>query len=92
MGRDPGSEECRDQGAQKRFEQYEKQAKAVTGGGEDGVGAVAVAAPEIIAVHTGPALMWPITASTAARRLILRRINLVVRRTWPEIQTLNLFG
>jgi hypothetical protein len=27
-----------------------------------------------------------------ARRFISRRIDLVTRRTWPEIQTLNLFG
>jgi hypothetical protein len=32
------------------------------------------------------------TGSTAARRLISRRIEAVTRRTWPEIQTLNLCG
>ena len=32
------------------------------------------------------------TGSMAARRLISRRMALVTRRTWPEIQTRNLFG
>jgi hypothetical protein len=31
------------------------------------------------------------TGSTAARRFISRRMAAVVRRTWPLIQTRNLF-
>ena len=46
-----GSEERGDQGAQKGFEPSEEKAEIVAGGGENGVGAVAVAALEVIAVR-----------------------------------------
>src|ERR1700704_3911325 len=37
------------------------------------------------------ALVWPMTGSTAARRLISRRIGFVTPRTWPLIHTELLF-
>jgi hypothetical protein len=56
---------------------------------KNGIGAVAVAAPEVIAVHPMLGRHIPMTGSTAARRFISRRLGRVTRRIWPVIQTRN---
>ena len=40
-----------DEGTQKGFEPPDEEAEVVAGGGEDGVGAVAAASPEMVAAH-----------------------------------------
>ena len=47
-----GPEDGGDEGTQKGFEPPDEEAEVVAGGGEDGVGAVAVAALEVVSVHS----------------------------------------
>src|SRR5271165_4542916 len=61
------AEESREEGARKPPQPAQEEGEVV-GGGEPGVGAVAVAALEIVAVHGCSAFKWPMTGSTAARR------------------------
>src|SRR3546814_5388836 len=46
-----GSEDRQEQGTQECFQPADEEAEVVAGGGEDGVGVVAVAALEIVALH-----------------------------------------
>jgi hypothetical protein len=46
-----GSEERREQGTQERLQPAEQQTEVVAGGGEDGIGPVAMATLELVALH-----------------------------------------
>jgi len=74
------------------LEPSEAQADARRCGGEHRVDAVALAALEVISAHAVIGLEVADDGSTAALRFISRRMVLVTRRTWPEIQTLKRSG
>jgi hypothetical protein len=84
--------ECHDEGAQKRCQLAQGQTEVVAGGGEDGVDVIALWSLEIVTAHAVLGLEMARDRLTAARRFISRRMEAVTRRTWPEIQTLNLWG
>jgi hypothetical protein len=93
LGGAGGEAEHQHQCAQKPLEPSQQQVEVEAGGGEHGVDAVAFAALEVIAVHAVLGLeVTDHRLDRAARRFISRRMVLVTRRTWPEIQTLKRLG
>ena len=84
--------ERHDAGTQKLCQPAEQQAEVVAGSGEDGVDAVALGPLEIVAAHAVLGLEMADDRLDSSAALISRRIEAVTRRTWPEIQTLNLCG
>jgi hypothetical protein len=86
-------EQYRDQGTQKLCQPAQEEAEVVTGGGEDGIDAVALTALEMVAVRAVFDFeMADDRLYRAALRFISRRMGAVTRLTWPLIQTLNLCG
>ena len=79
-------------GPQKRGEPPQEEVEVETGGGEDGVDAVAVLALEVVAVHAMVGLEVADHRLDGGAAFISRLIAAVVRRTWPLIQTRKRLG
>src|SRR5664279_4976728 len=70
---------------QQESQPFEQASEVVAGGGENGVGGVALVSGEVFRPMRCSALAWPMTGSTAERRRSSRLMVSVTRRLWPEI-------
>jgi len=77
--------------AQQKPEPTDQATEVVADGGQDGIGGISLAVPEIIAVHS------MVCFEVADHRLdggapsqLARLIFGVIRRFWPDVNTLNL--
>ncbi|MGY4333571.1 hypothetical protein ACVWWG_007988 [Bradyrhizobium sp. LB7.2] len=76
--------------AQQQAEPADEATEVVASGGEDGVGGVVAAEPEIIAAHAVLGLEMADDGFDGGLRRSSRLMLGVTPRFWPEMKTLNL--